>query len=127
MLGVKIIRDHFRRHLNLSQETYTKKVLERFQMQTCKLVDTPVEKGSILSLSMCPQTSKKKDKMARGSLMYAMMCSWSDICYAVGLISRFPVNHGLAQWKAMKWIFRCLKRIADNMLYHQAPNLRLVG
>jgi len=30
VLGVKIIRDHFRRHLNLSQETYIEKVLERF-------------------------------------------------------------------------------------------------
>ena len=30
MLGVKILRDHSRKFLELSQETYIKKILERF-------------------------------------------------------------------------------------------------
>jgi len=56
VLRVKILRDRSRRLLGLSQETYIKKVLERFQMQTCKPVNTPLRKGSTLSLSMYPQT-----------------------------------------------------------------------
>ena len=49
----------------LSKETYIKKVLERFQMQTCKPIDTYIEKGSTLSLSMYPQTLEEKEKIAR--------------------------------------------------------------
>jgi len=96
VLGVKILRDRSRKLLCLFQETYIKKILERFQMQVCKPVDTPVEKGSTLSISMCPQSSEEKEKLARvsysndfGSLMYAMMYTRPDICHAVGLVSRF--------------------------------------
>jgi len=77
-------------------------------MQTCKPVDTLIEKGSTLSLSMCSQTSEEK-KMARvpyskavGSLMYTMMCSRPDICHIVGLISRFQANLDFTHWKAVK-------------------------
>ena len=63
-------------------------------MQACKSVDTHIEKDSILSISMCPQTSEEKEKMARvhysnavESLMYAMMCTQSDICHTVDFFS----------------------------------------
>ena len=101
VLGVKIMRDRAKRLLGLSQETYIKKMLERYHMQDSKLMDTPVEKSLSLSLDMCPKTSEEKEKMSRvpyasavGSLMYAMMCTRPDICYAVGLISRFQSNPG---------------------------------
>ena len=80
VLGVKILRDRSRRLLGLSQETYIKTILERFQMQSCKPIDTPVAKGQGLSLDMGPKTQEENEKMARvpyanavGSLMYAMM------------------------------------------------------
>ena len=41
ILGVKISRDRSKRLLSLSQETYIKKVLERFGMQNCKSIDSP--------------------------------------------------------------------------------------
>ena len=48
---------------------------------------------------MYPKTPKEKEKMSRvpyasvvGSLMYAMMCTCPDICYAVGLISQYQSN-----------------------------------
>ena len=103
MPRVKILRDHSSKLLGLSQKTYIKKILERFQMLACKPVDALIEKGSTLSVSMCPQTSEEKEKMTRifysnvvGSLMYAMMCTRPDICHAVGLVNRFQANPGFA-------------------------------
>ena len=68
-------------------------------MQACKPVDAPVKKGSTLSVSMCPQTSEEKEKIARvsysntiGSLMYVMMCTRSDICRSIGLVSWLQAN-----------------------------------
>ena len=123
ILGVKILSDYSKKLLGLSQQTYIKKVLERFQMHNCKLIDTPVAKNESLSLDMCPKTTDEKEKMARvpyanavGSLMYAMMCTRPDICYAVGLVSRFQSNQRLAHWKAIKRILRYLKGIADYIL-----------
>ena len=134
VLGVKILRDRSKKLLGLSQETYIKKVLERFQMHNCKPIDTPVAKDESLSLKMCPKTSEEKERMARvpyasavGSLMYAMMCTRPDICYAVGLVSRFQSNPGIAHWKAVKRILRYLKGTSDYMLCYQSPDLQMVG
>ena len=70
-------------------------------MQDSKPMDTPVDKSLSLSRDMCPKTLEEKEKMSRvsytsavGSLMYAMMCSRPDICYAVGLVSRYQSNPG---------------------------------
>ena len=58
ILGVKILKDHSKKLLCLSQQTYIKKVLECFQMHNCKPRDTLVAKNESLSLDMCP---KRKD------------------------------------------------------------------
>uniref|UniRef100_A0A3Q7GJF3 Reverse transcriptase Ty1/copia-type domain-containing protein n=1 Tax=Solanum lycopersicum TaxID=4081 RepID=A0A3Q7GJF3_SOLLC len=49
ILGVKIQRDCSKNFLSLSQEIYTKEILERFQMNT---------RGETLSLEMCPKSEK---------------------------------------------------------------------
>ena len=65
---------------------------------------------------------------AVGSLMYAMMCTRPDICYAVGLISRFQSNPGQKHWMAVKRILRYLKGTLDYMLCYQGKkDLRLIG
>ena len=60
---------------------------------------------------MCPKTQAEIESMARvpytnaiGSLMYAMLCMRLDICFAVGLVSRFQSISRLAHWKVVKRI-----------------------
>ena len=55
VLGVKILRDHSGRTLGLSQETYVRKVLERFNMSKAKPIDIPVIKNHGLSLKIVPR------------------------------------------------------------------------
>ena len=80
-------------------------------MHYSKPVDTSVEKGLTLSLEKCQTTDDEKQKMsnvpytsAAGSLMYAMLCTRPDICFAVGLVSRYQSNPGTAHWQAVKRI-----------------------
>ena len=94
ILNVKIQRDRSKRLLSLSQESYVEKVLERFNMSTCKPIDTPVAKGE--HLKVCSLTPEEKQKMTRipyasavGSLIYVMICTRPDIAYVVGLVSRY--------------------------------------
>jgi len=54
VFSVKIIRDCTKRFLGLTQDTYIKKMLERYHMQDSKPMDTLVDKS--LSLSMYPKT-----------------------------------------------------------------------
>ncbi|KAH9736371.1 hypothetical protein KPL71_018077 [Citrus sinensis] len=113
ILGMDIIRDRSAGTLFLSQEKYIKKVLERFEMQDCKPVQTPL--GPQFKLSAAP-TSEDESQMnefpyaqAVGSLMYAMVCTRSDIAYAVSVVSRYLSCPGKVHWNAVKWIMRYLK------------------
>ncbi|XP_065628308.1 secreted RxLR effector protein 161-like [Quercus suber] len=97
-------------------------------------IDTPVAKNESLSLDICPKTQDEKEKTACvpyanavGSLMYAMMCTRPDICYAVGLVSRFQSNSRLAHWNAVKRILRHLKGTADYILCYQGSDLHMIG
>ena len=94
VLGVEIFRNRAKKLLDLSQEAYINKILERFRMHYSKLVDTPIEKGLSLSINQCPKTDKEKERMSNvsyasaiGSLMYAMLCTRPDICFVVGLVN----------------------------------------
>ncbi|KAK2981308.1 hypothetical protein RJ640_007009 [Escallonia rubra] len=110
MLGVNIFRDRSKRLLGLSQKGYLEEILERIQMHKSKPIDTLAAKGD-LSLKNCPKTPKEKEKMTHvpysgviGSLMYSMMCTRPDICYAIGLVSRYQLNPSIAHWQAVKRI-----------------------
>ena len=62
-----------------------------------------------------------------GSLMYAMLYTRPDICFAVGMVSRYQSSPGEAHWKAVKRILRYLKGIADYSLCYQGSNLTVRG
>ena len=134
VLGVEIIRDRPRNLLGLCHKAYIEKVLERFQRHYSKPVDTPVEKGLTLSLEQCPTTDDEKQKMSNvpyastvGSLMYVMLCTRPDICFAVGLVSRYQSNPGTAHWQAVKKIMRYLRGTTDLVLCYQVGDLILRG
>ena len=85
VLGVEIVWNRPKKLLGMCQEAYIKRALERFRMHHSK----SVEKGLTLSLDQCPKTNQAKEKMkdvpyvsAIESLMYAMLYTWPDICFA---------------------------------------------
>lgn len=80
----------------LSQKPYIYIILERFQMKNYKPINTHIAKFESLSHNMESKTSEERDQMELvpysiifGSLMYAMMYTHPNICYVVGLISRY--------------------------------------
>nr|GEX59191.1 retrovirus-related Pol polyprotein from transposon TNT 1-94 [Tanacetum cinerariifolium] len=51
----------------------------------------------------------QRDRKMVGSLMYAMVCTRSDLAHAVSVVSRYMHNLGKMHWKAVKCIIRYLK------------------
>ena len=134
VLGLKILKDRSKRLLGLSQETYIKKLFKRYHMHDRKPMDTHVERNLNLSLDMCPKLTEEKEKMSKvpyfsaiESLMYEMMCKRPNICYVVGLASRFQSNPSIKHWMAMKRILRYLKGTTYYVLFYQERDLRLIG
>ena len=63
----------------------------------------PSRHGVYLSRDQRPKTPEEIESMKRvpyalavGSLMYAMLCTRPDICFAVGMVSRYQSNPGIA-------------------------------
>ena len=71
--------------------------------------------------------SKVPYASAIGSLMYAMVCTRSDIAHAVRVVSRFMSRPGKQHWEAVKWILKYLKGLSDTSLCFTGASLKLQG
>ena len=83
---------------------------------------------------MLPKTLEEKEKMAKvsyaytiGSLIYAMLCTRSDITYSVSVTNRFHSDPRLKYWATIKNILKYFKRIKDMILLYRGSELRLNG
>ena len=88
--------------LGLSEATYIDTILARFNMQNSKKGLLSIRHGIPLTKEQYPKTPQEQERMKTvpyasvvGSLMYAMLCTWPDICFAVGMASRYQSNPGL--------------------------------
>ncbi|KAL6327640.1 hypothetical protein AAG906_022203 [Vitis piasezkii] len=134
ILGIQMTRDRKNRLLALSQAAYIDKVLVKFAMENSKKGNLPSRHGVHLSKEQCPKTPQDEEKMRRvpyasavGSLMYAMLCTRPDICFAVGVVSRYQSNPGLDHWVAVKHILKYLRRTRNYMLVYSGRELIPIG
>ena len=133
VFGIQIIRDRKNRTLALSQATYIDKMLTRYSMQNSKKGLLPFRHGVHLSKEQCPKTPQEIEDMRRipyasavGSLMFVMLYTKPDICYAVGIVSRYPSKSRLDHWTAVKNILKYLRRTRDYKLVYGAKDLILI-
>ena len=94
----------------------------------------PTRHRIFLSKKQCPLTPQEEEDMRHvpyasvvRSLMYAMLCTRPDICYAVGVVSRFQSNLGPNHWIAMKHILKYLRRTRDYVLVYSGDDLKIHG
>ncbi|KAH9671715.1 Integrase catalytic domain-containing protein [Citrus sinensis] len=134
ILGIKLLRDRKNKTLALSQAVYIDKILARFSMENSKTGLLPFRHGITFSKDQSPKTSEEIERMRRvpyatavGSLMYAMLCTRPDICFAVWMVSRYQFNPGPQYWTAVKHIIKYLKRTKNYMLVYSGDELIPVG
>ena len=108
ILGMEITRDRTSGLLFLSQRNYIKKVLHRFNMHDAKPASTPIAPHFKLTATKCATTNEDLEYMSSfpyssvvGSLMYTMVCTRSDLSYAMSLASTYMANLGKEHWKVV--------------------------
>lgn len=125
-LGIdfKITKDS----ITMSQETYLRNVLHRFDMKDCKGCKTPCDKF-IESNEDDKPVSSKLFRSAVGSLIYAMVATRPDLSWIVSKLSQYLVAPTETHWLAVKRVFRYVKHTLDHGLcYKKDPNgPRLIG
>jgi hypothetical protein len=113
-LGISIERDQ--NNLYLSQKTYLEKVLIQARMNEAKPISTPLEiKIPVHDLISegDPEEKRFPCRNIIGSLMYAMLCTRPDLCYAVSLLSRYQARPSQKLWKLIKRVLRYVKGTLD--------------
>ena len=96
ILGIKLLCDHQKRMLGLSQASYIDQIFAKFSMQDFKKGFVPFRVGSYLSANQHPKTLAGIERMrgisyasAVESLMCVMLCTRPDIYFVVGMVSRY--------------------------------------
>ncbi|PKI46221.1 hypothetical protein CRG98_033393 [Punica granatum] len=84
-------------------------------MQNSKKGSLPMLHGISLSKAQSPSTQEERDRMNRipyasaiGSIMYAMLCTRSDVSYTLSMTSRYQLDPGEKHWIAVKNILNAV-------------------
>ncbi|KIK72155.1 hypothetical protein PAXRUDRAFT_22330 [Paxillus rubicundulus Ve08.2h10] len=114
ILGIEINQDRKLQTISLSQHQYSRTILDRIGMTTCKPVWTPMAHNSQLSPTdlendqILPEMVIEGWKVSYltviGSLMYLMLGTRPDIAYAVGTLSWFSTAPEQMHWEAAKHV-----------------------
>ena len=128
VLGMSIKRDRKAKTLFISQPKYVENVLQRFGMEDCKPVSTPMEPGKKFQKLSDDEESfdTQTYQQAMGCLAYASTATRSDIAAAVGTLSRYMANPSKDHWMGVKRILRYLKRTL-NYGFSDSENDKIVG
>ena len=119
LLGMQIEKstEHFKIH----QQRYITEFLERFGMENCKRVNTPIEVSSTLKKatddeSLCDQNLHQS---IIGSLMYAATATRPDIACATHFLGQFSSKPTETHLSAAKRLLRYLKETLTLDLIYQ--------
>jgi hypothetical protein len=115
VLGIKIHRDRRKGVLRLSQKAYFEKVLKKFSMHVCNPTPVSIVKDDKYESFQSPRNQYEIDQMksvtyasAVGSLMFAQVCTRTDLTFVTGMLSRYQKNPGVSHWngimKALRYI-----------------------
>ena len=110
VLGMEIERDRVKRRVSLTQKAYSQKMLQKFLIgDEIKSVSSPLALHFKLSAKMSLKTIDDREYMfhvsyasAVGSLMYAIMCTRSDLSQAMFMISRYMHDFSKGHWEAVR-------------------------
>ncbi|UYV62579.1 hypothetical protein LAZ67_2001174 [Cordylochernes scorpioides] len=108
ILDIEIIKEDVR--LILKQENYINKILQKYNMQDCKHISTPLDPNTNLdNFNSSKEVNKTQYQELIGCLLYLSTKSRPDIAFAVTLLSRYNQNPREMHMDAAKRILRYLK------------------
>jgi hypothetical protein len=120
-LGIEIDRLHdgsFRLH----QTGYANRIIERFNLQDAKPVNSPCVSEDISVDSLKPVEINTPFREAIGALLYLSLGTRPDISFAVNVVSRSMTAPAVKDWSAVKRIIRYIKGTLGLGPVYRRPN-----
>ena len=127
VLGMQINRDRETKTLTISQEEYTKSILERFGMASCK-----PGFGSEPSTKQPEETLLSKEEThsyqaITGSVMYLAQILRYDIMYSSGRLARAMSRPAKVHMGAVKHLLRYLAGTTDFTIVYKKGGFKLTA
>ncbi|MCO5598059.1 hypothetical protein L7F22_052149 [Adiantum nelumboides] len=93
-LGIQVLQDPSKGLIRISQQTYIQSLLTKFNMSSCKGVETPLPTSLKLkqpdsTLTASIETQSFPFANILGGIRYLVTCTRPDICFATNLLSRY--------------------------------------
>ena len=134
-LGLQL--EHFLEGILVHQYTYTKKVLEKFNMDKSHPLKTPMVVRS-LDVDKDPFKLRMENEevlgpevpylRAIGTLMYLADCTRPDIAFAVNLLAKHSAAPTRRHWAGVKTLLRYLQGTQDlGLFFRKNQDLTMVG
>ena len=124
-LGIEFSREDD--SVKMCQSQFVSRVLKRFDMENCKPRSTPCEMSPNSHGS--PDESEPADstlyRQIVGSLIYIMIATRPDLCYAVTKLSQHMSNPTVADLVVAKHVLRYLKGTTDKGLIFKKSSVPL--
>ena len=108
----------------IAQQRYAREILKAFGMEDCKSVVTPMDVNGKLSLGETSTlVDEKKYRKLVGSLIF--LCNTRpDLCYVVGVLSRFSNIPRQNHWQAGTRLLKFLKGTLEYSITYGKANTR---
>nr|AAL67590.1 putative polyprotein [Oryza sativa Japonica Group]AAP55150.1 retrotransposon protein, putative, Ty1-copia subclass [Oryza sativa Japonica Group] len=129
--------EHLPNGILVHQSTYTKKVLERFNMSKAHPLKTPMVVRSLdKDKDLFRPRSETEEELgpeipylsAIGALMYLANCTRPDIAFVVNLLARYSVSPTRRHWVGVKTVLRYLQGTQDlGLFFPRQRDLTMVG
>ena len=115
--------------LQINQSRFIQTILQRFDMQECNGVYTPMETGQklLLATDRDELVESSKYQSLIGSLMYLVVGTRPDIAFAVATLSKFNAKPTYNHFLAAKRILRYLQQTANFSLVYKHSKAQMNG
>ena len=112
----------------LDQTVYLTKVIEHFEMSNARVATTPLPAGynPTESKSTCSDKFQTEYQSIISSLLYIMLGTHPDICYAVTKLVQFSINPSKEHMDKAKYIIRYLLSTKDYSLVFMVPLVKVL-
>lgn len=112
----------------MDQSDYIVKLLLKFGMQDSNCVSTPMELNCKLTRQSELKLTSQPFREVLGSIMYLMLATRPDLCFALGYPSRFQDCATDVHWNHLKRILRYLRGSKEMRLVYKRGNAKpLIG
>jgi hypothetical protein len=116
-LGMRVTRNVNTGDIILNNDIYMSNILKEFQMENCKVCETPAVTNYYLTVEDCPDIVdpelQNKYRSLIGSLMYAAICWRPDIIYRVCHLARFCHAPGVKHFDAGLRVLKYVRATVD--------------